>query len=99
MGGDDMAILLVRHRVANFEAWKQAFDSMTGVRKEHGWLGHTVSRDANDPNMVTIVNRVKDLAGAKRYGGSDALRQAMQKAGVQGPPEIAFLEEADEKTY
>jgi hypothetical protein len=48
---------------------------------------------------VTIVNRVKDLDGAKRYGGSAELRAAMQKAGVQGAPEISFVEEAEERRY
>jgi hypothetical protein len=48
---------------------------------------------------VTIVNHVKDLAGAKRYGGSDALREAMKRGGVQGAPDVTFLEDAEDKTY
>jgi quinol monooxygenase YgiN len=93
------AALIVRHRVANFDKWKEVFDSFTPVRKEHGWLSAIVYRDATDPNMVTIVNRVKDLDGAKRYGSSNGLREAMQKAGVQGAPEIFFVEEAEDKRY
>jgi hypothetical protein len=93
------AALIVRHRVANFDSWKQVFDSMYEVRKAHGWLSAIVYRDAADPNMVTIVNRVKDLDGAKRYGQSDQLRAGMQKAGVQGPPEVFFVEEAEERSY
>ena len=86
-----MATMIVKHRVANFDKWKVAFDSMDKVRKEHGWTGYSVHRDATDPNVVVIVNRVKDLAGAKQYGGSPGLREAMAKGGVQGPPEITFL--------
>jgi hypothetical protein len=93
------AALIVRHRVANFDAWKEVFDSMTDARRAHGWTSATVYRDAVDPNLVTIVNRVKDLDGAKRYGGSAELRAGMQKAGVQGAPEIFFLEEADHCAY
>ena len=89
-----MATMMVKHRVANFESWKKVFDSMQAVRKEHGWIGHEVHRDAADPNIVVVVNHVRDIAGAKRYGGSDALRTAMQSAGVQGAPEISFLDEA-----
>ena len=44
------------------------------------------------PKIVVIVNRVMSLDGAKRYGASDALRDAMAKGGVQGKPEIEFLE-------
>ena len=86
-----MATLLVKHRVANFEQWKQVFDSLDPVRKEHGFLGSTVHRDAADPNIVVIVNRVGSLEGAKKYGGSQGLRDAMARAGVQGVPEISFL--------
>jgi len=86
-----MATMIVKHRVANFDQWKSVFDSMNSVRKEHGWIGSTVHRDAADPNVVVIVNHVKDLAGAKRYGGSQALRDAMAKGGILGAPEIQFL--------
>ncbi len=86
-----MATMIVKHRVANFDQWKMVFDSMEKVRLEHGWIGHTVHRDAADPNIVVVVNRVMSLDGAKKYGGSDALRDAMAKAGVQGVPNIEFL--------
>ena len=94
-----MARLVVKHRVANFESWKKAFDSMESVRKEHGWLGHTVLQDAADPNVVMIVNHVRDLEGAKRYGGSQALRDGMAKGGVLGTPEVGFFEDAEVKGY
>jgi len=93
------AALVVKHRVADFAQWKKVFDAMTPVRKQHGWLGHTVLRDAQDPNVVTVVNRVKDLDGAKRYGASPELKKGMQEAGVQGPPEVSFLENAEDLTY
>jgi hypothetical protein len=93
------AALIVRHRVADFDNWKKTFDGMFDVRRAHGWISTLVYRDATDPNIVTIVNRVKDLDGAKRYGASDALRQGMMKAGVQGTPEISFVEEAEERSY
>lgn len=88
--------LIVKHRVANFETWKKVFDGMTETRKAHGWISAIVYRDAADPNLVTIVNRVKDLEGAKRYGSSPDLRSAMERGGVLGAPEIALLHEADE---
>jgi hypothetical protein len=93
------AALIVRHRVANFETWKQIFDSMFELRKRHGWIATIVYRDAADPNVVTIVNRVQDIDSAKRYGGSEELRAGMSRAGVQGAPDIFFVEEAEERRY
>jgi hypothetical protein len=94
-----MATLIVKHRVANFDSWKKIFDEMGAVRAKHGWTSHLVLRDATDPNVVTIVNRMKSLDGAKAYGGSPELRQAMERGGVQGAPEISFNEDAAEATY
>jgi hypothetical protein len=93
------AALVVKHRVADFDAWKKVFDSMTPIRREYVWVGHIVLRDAQDPNVVTVVNRVKDLDGAKRYGASPELKNAMKQAGVQGVPEISFLDEAEDLRY
>ncbi len=86
-----MATMIVKHRVGNFDQWKTVFDSLANTRAEHGWTGTTVHRDAADPNVVVIVNHVKSLEDAKKYGGSPTLREAMAKGGVQGAPEITFL--------
>ncbi|HWA43972.1 MAG TPA: hypothetical protein VHA10_12230 [Hypericibacter adhaerens] len=89
-----MATMIVRHRVANFEAWKKVFDSMDDLRKTtYNWLGSEVLRDDTDPNLVTVINHVKDIASAKRYGGSEDLKNGMAKAGVISPPDVTFLNE------
>ena len=91
--------LIVKHHVANFEAWKKVFDEMYATRKAHGWRSAIVYRDAVDPNLVTIVNRVNDLDGAKRYGSSPDLRAAMERGGVVGAPEISFVQEFEDRGY
>jgi hypothetical protein len=88
--------MIVRHRVANFEAWKKVFDSMDALRKSrYNWIGSDVLRDDTDPNYVTIVNHVKDIASAKRYGGSEDLKAGMANAGVISPPDVTFLNEVN----
>jgi hypothetical protein len=91
-----MATLLVRHRVANFEKWKKVFDRLEGLREKHGFYAHSVHRDATDSNIVVIVNRVRDMTEAKTYGASHELHDAMIEAGVQGPPEITFLNDVED---
>jgi hypothetical protein len=88
-----MATMIVKHRVANFDQWKRVYDSLEKVRLHHGWEGHSVHRDATDPNIVVIVNRVMSLEGAKSYGASEELHAAMAKGGVLGAPDIEFLED------
>ena len=91
-----MATLLVKHRVANFDKWKRIFDGLEGLREKHGFVAHSVHRDATDPNIVVIVNHVREMAEAKNYGASHELRDAMVEAGVQGAPEISFLNDVEE---
>jgi quinol monooxygenase YgiN len=91
-----MATLLVKHRVANFDKWRAVFDRLEGLREKHGFIGHSVHRDATDPNTVVIVNRVKEMAEAKNYGASPELHAAMAEAGVQGAPEISFLNDVED---
>jgi quinol monooxygenase YgiN len=89
-----MVAMIVRHRVANYDKWRELFDSMHTTRAAHGWTGSDVYRDAADPNLVTIVNHIKDIEGAKKYGGSPDLRAAMERGGVIGAPDVTFLTEA-----
>jgi quinol monooxygenase YgiN len=91
-----MVTMLVRHRVANFDKWKKVFDRLEGLREKHGFIAHSVHRDATDSNIVVIVNRVKEMAEAKSYGASPELHNAMAEAGVQGPPEISFLNDIED---
>ena len=91
-----MATLLVKHHVANFEKWKEVFDRLEGLREKHGFIGHSVHRDATDPNTIVVVNRVREMAEAKAYGASQELREAMVQGGVQGAPEISFLTDVED---
>jgi len=94
-----MATMIVTLNVASFERWKQDFESMTGARRSHGWLSHRVVRDATNPNVVTVISRVRDLDSAKRYGQSSELATAMQRSGVLEPPQIAFCNDDSELAY
>jgi len=94
-----MASMFVKHRVADFAAWKPVFDDNEAARRQAGITAHSLHRDADDPNVVIIAFRVNDIARAKEFASSDELREAMQRAGVQGPPEFWFAEDVEDKTY
>lgn len=94
-----MASMFIRHRITDYEKWKPAFDANQPARVAHGATGHSVHRDADDPNTIIAAFRVNDIAEAKAFAESDDLRQAMQDAGVEGPPTIWFAEDIEEKTY
>jgi heme-degrading monooxygenase HmoA len=89
-----MATMLIQHKVKNFAEWKKGFDSAAELRKSAGELSTQVYQDASDPNKVTVVNKWDSLEKAQKFAHSPELKAAMEKAGVDGPPSVSFLNEA-----
>jgi quinol monooxygenase YgiN len=88
-----MASMLVQHQVKDFSEWKNVYDSLADLRASSGELSDTIYRDANNPNELTILFEWDSLENAQKYSQSQELKEAMQKAGVEGPPNISFLNE------
>ena len=49
-----MATLRIQHAVPDYAGWKRAFDSDPVDRKGSGVTRYSVSRSADDPNLVFI---------------------------------------------
>jgi hypothetical protein len=49
-----MPTLRIEHSVANYDAWKRAFDSDPADRKGHGVSSYQISRSVEDPLYVMI---------------------------------------------
>jgi hypothetical protein len=85
-----MVRMFVRHRVGNYPAWRKVYDAFDSQRPSFGVTGQAVYQDAGDSNMVTVTHDFAGLADAERLASSDALKEAMQAAGVVGAPQIWF---------
>ena len=85
--------MLVQHKVKDFAEWKSVYDSVADLRASNGELSDQIYRDASDPNNLTVVFKWNSLANAQKYANSPELKAAMEKAGVEGPPDIHFLNE------
>ena len=94
-----MASMFIKQRVADYAKWKAVFDEHESMRRAGGVTAHSVQRQPDDPNVVIVALRVSDLNKAKKFAGSDDLKSAMARAGVQGPPEIWFADDVEEKRY
>jgi hypothetical protein len=84
------ATLLVRHQVEDYAVWRSVYDSLDGLRTQHGCTGEEVMVDPADKKDVFIIHRFPTLEQAQSFAGSDELREGMGKAGVQGAPRIEF---------
>ena len=89
-----MASMLVQIKVKDFAGWKKVFDSGSELRRSNGAIYNQIFQDAYDPNKVTVLYEWSSTAEAQKFSQSQALRDAMMEAGVQGPPEVQFLNKA-----
>ena len=84
-------MLVVMHKVSNFEKWKMAYEGHDTARTPAGIHSYMIGRGVRDSNMVIVAMKVDDTAKAMAFGKNPALKAAMQKAGVVGTPRISLL--------
>ena len=90
-----MVYIHVQHTVEDYARWKEGFDNHAAARQASGATDEAyVMRNVDNPNEITAILGWSDLEKAKAFTQSASLKEAMQKAGVTGPPEIRFLEAA-----
>ena len=85
-----MVRMFVRHRVADYATWRAAYDSLDQDRQEMGATGHDVYRTLGDQSDVTAWHDFANEQAAESFASSPKLRDAMQRAGVEGKPDIWF---------
>ena len=91
-----MTTLAVRHTVNDFDTWKAGFDGHDAGRRGHGSTGYRVLRDGN---AVLALIEVPDAAAVRAFTTDPALREAMDKAGVVGTPDVSIWSEAEREQY
>jgi heme-degrading monooxygenase HmoA len=90
-----MVYIYVRNTVEDYARWREGFDNHAAARQAGGATDEVyVMRNVDDPNDITLILGWSDLEKARAFTQSASLKEAMQKAGVTGPPEVRFLEAA-----
>ena len=89
-----MATFFVRHTVADYGAWRQIYNEFDATRRSMGVTSDGVYQLDGNPNDVTIYHEFNSMDSAKAFAGSKELREAMERAGVQGQPNIWFAQKA-----
>lgn len=95
----DLAGAVVIHSVADYDAWKAAFDAHGSARLEAGIVGHAVNVSQEDPNTVIVYLQAETVEALQAFASSESLKSAMQEAGVQGKPQIVFANGTDFTAY
>ena len=87
-----MALLLIRHRVADYDAWRKVYDSVSDMPEFGGITSESVHRTVDDPNNVLVLHYFDSVDEARAFTTLPELKGAMQRAGVQGEPRFEFYE-------
>jgi len=88
-----MTVLLIRHRVRWYDAWKAVFDEDATARHAYGARGERIFRSVADADEVLVFLEWDDPERALLYVRSDDLREAMVRAGVADRPDVWILGE------
>ena len=94
-----MVKVIVQHHVADYDRWLPVYIEHGAVRRQHGGTGHSITRAVADPNSLVIVNEFATLEGATAFSKDPSLPDAMVRAGVDGPPQVWIVSDADAATY
>jgi hypothetical protein len=84
-------IMTIKHKVANFAAWKPLYEAHDSARVANGLHSYVIARGVDDSNMVLVAVRMDDVEKAKAFSMDPGLKAAMKKGGVTGAPEIDYL--------
>ena len=92
-------VLIVQHRVRDYDTWKPAFDEHGDIRRRHGATGHELYRGLDDPNEITIVNHFHSREQAEAFAADPSLKEAMERGGVISEPRITWARETETVDY
>lgn len=84
-------MMMVKHKVKNYATFKTVYDDHDSVRLANGLHSYVIGRGMDDSMMVLVALKADNLEKAKAFSKDATLKKAMQKAGVEGAPEISFI--------
>ncbi len=85
---------MVRHKVADYDAWRQVYDTLDGVQRDGGVTAESVHRLVGDGDDVLVIHHFDTAEAAEAFFNNGDLREGMKAAGVQGPPRIEIYQDA-----
>lgn len=80
----------MRHKVQDFEAWKESYDAFDAERKTMVVIGDGVFQAIDDPNDWTMYHDFNNEDVAKTFSAGSRLNEVMAEAGVTRHPTIWF---------
>jgi len=94
-----MTLVLIKHKVKDFSAWKTEFDKFADFRRKGGEKAFRLLHPTGDQNDLTLLFDWDSRENAEKFMASSELKDAMGRAGVAEEPRIEFLNEVDKGSF
>jgi quinol monooxygenase YgiN len=85
------ATLVIRHHVRDYAAWRKVYDEVEPLRAQYGCIAQRVMRLPDDGNELFVTHDFSSAEQAGSFAHDPALREAMDRAGVEGAPRIEIF--------
>ena len=85
--------VIVSLKVADFDDWKATFDAHASAREEAG-INAKAYQNIDDPNNPIAIGTASSKEAFVAFFTTPEMQKDQKKAGILGPPEVTFLEEA-----
>ena len=86
-----MPILAAQITIGDYAKWRPVFDKHKPLRDKAGLMNVRVYRDADNPKELVVCSETSDATKAREALNGSEVRNAMQEAGVMGPPKIHVI--------
>ena len=86
--------VIVSLKVADFDDWKAVFDSLASSPRGGWYKRQGLSEFLDDPNNPIAIGTAPSKETFLAFFTTPEIQEDQKKAGILGPPEITFLEEA-----
>jgi hypothetical protein len=83
-----MPTAFIRHRVQNYEKWRQVYDDFTQANRSGVAVEPAVYRSVEDPHDLLVIHRFSSSAEVQPWLDDTGRRQATMAAGVFGSPQV-----------
>lgn len=91
-----MAWTHVRHKVADYNRWKEVYDTAAGLKQEYGWKRYRLFMVNGDRTDLLVMEEFGTVEEAQRFLNSDDFRKGLKLSGVVGTPDVLILEGLEE---
>jgi hypothetical protein len=88
------ATLVIRHRVDEYAAWRELYDSLDYLRAQHGCTEDRVWQLNDNANDVLVTHDFATADQAAGFAGDPELAAGMARGGVTGAPKIEIFTDA-----